>query len=103
MSDWTIARTDYVIDPEVNGQVKVTTLHWRTTLVDGEFSAGSYGATPDEGNRVYALPALEAVPESVVVGWAQAALGAEEVAAIEERLLAQIVEQKNPTSGGITY
>jgi hypothetical protein len=103
MSDWTISRTDYAIDPDANGQVKVTTLHWRTTLVDGPYTASSYGATGDDQNRVYALPALEAVPEHVVVGWAQAALGEEQVAAIEAGLEAQIVEQKTPTTGGVTY
>jgi hypothetical protein len=103
MSDWTISRTDYAIDPDANGQVKVTTLHWRTTLVDGPYTASSYGSTGSDEERVYALPALEAVPEAVVVGWAQAALGEEQVAAIEAGLEAQIAEQKTPTTGGITY
>jgi hypothetical protein len=103
MSDWTIARTDYDIDPQVVGQVKVTNLHWRATLEDQGFQSSSYGSTPDDQNRTYTLPALEAVPEAVVVGWAQAALGEEQVAAIEAGLEAQIEEQVNPTTGGVTY
>ena len=102
MSNWTIARCDYDIDPEQNGAAKVTQLHWRATLVEGEFAASSYGSTPDDQNRVYPIPALEAVPESVIVGWAQDALVAEEVARIEAALLADITEQKTPTSGGFS-
>jgi hypothetical protein len=103
MIEWTIAQTDYEIDPESHGQVKVNVLHWRATLEDQGFTASSYGATGDDQNRVYALPALEAVPESVVVGWAQAAMGEEAVADIEASLEAQIEEQVNPTTGGVTY
>jgi hypothetical protein len=102
-SVWSVSQTDYDIDPDSNGQVKVTNLHWRTMLEDGLYTATSYGSTPDDQNRVYTLAALQNVPESVVVGWVQAALGAEEVQRIEAALLASIAEQKNPTSGGITY
>ena len=84
-----------------SGQVKVTTLHWRATLEADGFTATSYGTTPDDQNRVYTKPALEAVPESVVIGWIKQALGDEEVARIEQALLDNIAEQKNPTSGTV--
>jgi hypothetical protein len=81
--------------------VKVTALHWRATLFADGFTASSYGTTPDDGNRVYTLPALENVPESVVIGWSQQALGAEGVARIEQALVDDIEQQKNPTSGSV--
>jgi hypothetical protein len=98
---WSAPAVDWV-DDEQPGQVKVTTLHWRARLeVDG-FSASSYGATPDDQNRVYTKAALEAVPESVVIGWIHQALGDEEVARIEQALLDDIAQQKTPTSGTVT-
>lgn len=99
---WSAPAVDWTDAEQGNGQVKVTTLHWRATLADAEFSASSYGTTPDDGNRVYTKPALENVPESVVIGWIQQALGDEEVARIEQRLLDDIEMQKNPTSGTVT-
>jgi hypothetical protein len=98
---WSAPAVDWV-DDEQPGQVKVTTLHWRATLEADGFTASSYGTTPDEGNRVYTKPALEAVPESVVIGWIHQALGDEEVARIEQALLDDIAQQKNPTSGTVT-
>ena len=98
---WSAPAVDWV-DDEQPGQVKVTTLLWRATLADAEFSASSYGTTPDDGNRVYTKPALEAVPESVVIGWIHQALGDEEVARIEQALVDDIAQQKNPTSGTVT-
>jgi hypothetical protein len=100
---WKVSRTEYDIDPDGKGQVKVTNMHWTASLVEGEFTASSYGSAGDDQNRVYPLAALEAVPESVVVGWVQAALGEEQVAQIEQGMVDNIAEQKTPTSGGITY
>ena len=99
MSDWTIERCNYDYDANPGGQVLVTYLHWTATLVDGANSASRYGATPDDQNRVYAEAALLNVPESVIVGWAQAALGVDAVAEIEAGLLADIAEQVTPTTG----
>ena len=98
---WSAPAVDWQ-DAEQQGQVKVSTLHWRATLEADGYTASSYGATPDDGDRVYTLPALEAVPESVVIGWIKQALGDEEVARIEQALLDDIVEQKTPTSGTVT-
>ena len=102
MSEWSAPAVDWNDVEESTGQVKVTTLHWRCTETDAEFTASSYGTTPDDQNRVYTKPALENVPESVVIGWIQQALGDEEVARIEQALLDDIEQQKNPTSGTVT-
>ena len=99
---WSAPAVDWTNEEQVGGQVKVTTLHYRAELTEDIYTATSYGTTPDDGNRVYTLPALEAVPESVVIGWIQQALGAEEVARIEQALADDIAEQKTPTSGSVT-
>ena len=102
MSEWSAPAVDWNDVEESQGQVKVTTLHWRCTEDAGEFTGSSYGTTPDDGSRVYTKPALESIPESVVIGWIQQALGDEEVARIEQALLDDIEQQKNPTSGTVT-
>ena len=103
MATWNAPAVDWQDVEDNPSQCKVTTLHWRATLVDGDFTASSYGTTPDDQNRVYTKPALENVPESVVIGWIQQALGDEEVARIEQALADNIAEQQNPTSGTVAY
>ena len=100
---WDIARCGYDVEPGPGNSVKVTYMEWKATLTEGEFTATLYGTTPDDQNRVYALPALKNVPEHVIVGWAQDALGPDEVANIEAKLAANVAEQTVPTSGGINY
>ena len=100
---WNANATDWVDDEGNSPNVKVTTLHWGCSLVDGEFTARSYGTTPDGQNRVYTKQALSNVPESVVIGWIKQALGDEEVARIEQALADNIAEQQNPTSGTVAY
>jgi hypothetical protein len=100
---WRAVATDWSDVEQTNGQVKVSTLHWRVSLTDGDLSSSSYGTTPPDQPRVYTLAALEAVPESVVVKWILDALGPEEVARIEKGLADDIVEQKTPTSGSVNY
>ena len=98
---WKVSRCEYDI-LETGGQTKVTNLHWNVTLDDGGLLASSYGSTGDDQNRTYALPALQNVPESVMVKWVHDAMGDEEVERVEQSLRDNIVEQKTPTSGGIT-
>ena len=98
---WKAPAVDWVDVEGDPSQLKVTTLHWIASLTDGDLSSSSYGTTPDDGSRVYAKKALENVPESVVIGWIQQALGAEEVANIEQRLADDILYQKTPTSGTV--
>lgn len=99
MSEWEVKRCLYSNEP--SNKVKVTELHWTATLVDGEFTASRYGSAGDQSNRVYTKAALSNVPEHVMVGWVQQALGPDEVDAIEAGLLADIEEQRNPTQGSI--
>ena len=75
----------------------VTTVHWTASKVSGEFSGGSYGSvgfTKKDG--VNLIPYAD-LTESVVIGWVEAALGAETLAAMEAAYDAQIAEQQTPS------
>lgn len=74
----------------------VSTVHWRATLVDGEYSASSYGsigfaADPDSDGFV---PLGDLSPE-IVVGWVR---GHESVADVESGLFGQVAKAKKPVS-----
>lgn len=74
----------------------VTVIHYGISVVDGEYSASSYGTvsvTPDPTAESF-IP-YDQLTEADVVGWVEAAI---DVPAIESALTANIAEQKNPTS-----
>ena len=71
----------------------VTTAHWNASIVDGDYSASAYGSqsfTRDADSPT--LVAFADLTEATVVGWLTLDEG------LEANLLAQIEEQKNPTS-----
>tara|TARA_R110001632_G_scaffold93606_1_gene199219 strand:- start:57 stop:338 length:282 start_codon:yes stop_codon:yes gene_type:complete len=71
----------------------VTTAHWNASIVDGDYSANAYGTqsfTRDADSPT--LVAFADLTEETVVGWLTLDEG------LEANLLAQIEEQKNPTS-----
>jgi hypothetical protein len=71
----------------------VTTAHWNASVVDGDYSARAYGSqsfTRDADSPT--LVAYADLTEATVVGWLTLDEG------LEANLLAQIEEQKNPTS-----
>ena len=71
----------------------VTTAHWNASVVDGDYSASSYGTqsfTRDSDSPE--LVPFADLTEATVVGWLTLDEG------LEANLLAQIEEQKNPTS-----
>ena len=72
----------------------VTVIHYGISVVDGEYSASSYGTvsvTPDPSDENF-VP-FEDLTEADVIGWVEAAL---DVAEIEANLSANIAEQKAP-------
>jgi len=100
--EWKTGYCEYDVVENTNN-VKVSALHWACSKQDAEFSGSSYGSvSAADQNRVYTLAALSNVPEHVMTGWVQQALGEEEVQRIEDAIDAQIVEAKTPTSGGLT-
>jgi hypothetical protein len=70
----------------------VITAHWNASITDGDFNASAYGSqsfTRDEESAEL-IPFAE-LTEEVVVGWL-------ELGSLEDNLLAQIEEQKTPTT-----
>ena len=75
----------------------VTTVHWTASKTEGDFSAGSYGTvdfTKEDG--VNLIPYAD-LTEATVIGWVEASLGAETLAAMEASYDAQIAEQQAPS------
>ena len=75
----------------------VTIAHWRATATDGDYSASAYGTagfTPDPESPDF-VP-FDDLTEADVLAWGYAELGAEQLAAIEDGLSANIEEQKAP-------
>jgi len=74
----------------------ITTIHWRCTGVDGDYSCASYGTfgcTPDPSDADFI--AYANVTEANCISWAQGAL---DKAAIEANIAVDIGNQKVPTS-----
>ena len=90
MTTWTIGTLERNV---ADGGVVVA--HWRATLVDGDFSASSYGTvgfTPDPSDSGFV--AYDSLTEADVVGWVQAEVDKD---ATEASLAAKIEADKNPT------
>ena len=74
----------------------VYTVHWTASLTDGDHTASSYGAegfnqkSPDDPDFI----PYEELTEEIVKGWVLDKIGAD----IEQRLVAEIDAQKNPSS-----
>ena len=92
---WAVVQMDAY--PELDGETDVVfTVHWTLTATDGTYTAGVYGSVgvtvdPDAPFTPYAD-----LTEAQVIGWAQSAMGAEQVAAYEANLTLQIENLINP-------
>ena len=75
----------------------VTTVHWTASDSDGDYTGSAYGtvglAAADSGS----FTAYADITKANAIAWAKAALGSDEVTAIETRIAAQITESKSPT------
>ena len=93
---WSINALDCY--PEVGGNTDVVfTVHWTMTGEEAGFSGSVYGTVgvtldPDAPFTAYAD-----LTEAQVIGWVQAAMGAEQVAACEANVAGQINEQVAPS------
>ena len=75
----------------------VTTAHWTASKTQGEFSAGSYGSVGfTKENGVNLIPYAD-LTQTTVIGWVEASLGADTLAAMEASYDAQIAEQQAPS------
>jgi len=75
----------------------ITTVHWTASDSDGDHTGSAYGsvglAAADSGS----FTAYASVTKDNAVAWAKAAIGSDEVTAIETGIAAQITESKSPT------
>ena len=75
----------------------ITTVHWIARDADGDHTGSAYGtvelAEADSGS----FTAYADITKDNAIAWAKAALGSDEVTAIETRIAAQITESKTPT------
>lgn len=102
---WSFPTLDVVyneVDP-VSGQPVqnvVSVVHWIYTAVDDTYTASTYSTVtlPPPGMPFVEFDDL--TPE-IVQGWVEAALGPDQLAAMDESLANQIEAQKNPTGGAL--
>ena len=83
--------------PEADGETDVVfTVHWTLVGEEAGFTGsvyGTVGVSLDEGSTFTPYADLT---EAQVVGWVQAALGDEQVAAYEANVAQQIADQVDP-------
>ena len=93
--NWHIAQLECY--PEYDGETDVVTVvHWTLTGVEGNYQGSVYGSqslTLDSGATFTPYADLT---EAQVIGWVQAAMGEEQVAAYEDNVEQQIADQMDP-------
>jgi hypothetical protein len=93
------------LDRKTDGNV-VYTAHWSASKTVDGFTAGSYGTVsfPEKEPTDPSFIPYENLTASTVEGWVRAALGAEQIAAMEAAYDASIAEQKAPkTASGLPW
>lgn len=92
---WAVVQMDAY--PQEDGETDVVfTVHWTLNGTDGTYAGsvyGSQGITPTEGATFTPYADLT---EEQVIGWVQAAMGAEVVASYEANVAQQIADQADP-------
>ncbi len=80
----------------------VTTVHWTAsdseTVGSDTYTGSSYGSVSLAAADSSSFTAYASISESDAVTWAKAAIGTDEVTAIETGIAAQITEAKTPTT-----
>ena len=80
----------------------VTSVHWSAsdseTVGEETYTGSSYGSVSLAEADSSSFTAYADIKESDAIAWAKAAIGADEVTAIETGVAAQITEAKTPTT-----
>ena len=76
----------------------VTNVHWTASDKDGDHTGSSYGSIGLADADSKSFTAYKDIKETDAIAWAKAAIGSDEVTAIETRIAAQITESKTPTA-----
>lgn len=93
--NWIIEQMNAYPEKEGHNNV-VTTVHWRANAVDGNYNTTSYGSVGITLNSDSDFTPYANLTQTQVVTWVKNALGAEQVAEIEQSLAGQINQLKNP-------
>ena len=92
---WAVVQMDCY--PELDGDTDVVfTVHWTLTGVNGDYSGSVYGSQAVALDPTAPFTPYDDLTEAQVIGWVQAAMGAEQVAAYEANVAGQIANQINP-------
>ena len=75
----------------------ITTVHWTASDSDGDHTGSSYGSVGLAEADSSSFTAYGSVTKDNAIAWAKAAIGSDEVTAIETSIAAQITESKTPT------
>ena len=82
----------------------VTNVLWTASDSDGEHSGSSYGSVELAAADSGSFTAYKDITKDNAIAWVKAALGSDEVTAIETSIAAQITESKTPTvSSGVPW
>lgn len=76
----------------------ITTVHWTASDADGDHTGSAYGSVGLSEADSGSFTAYASVTKDNAIAWAKAAIGTDEVTAIETRIAAQITESKTPTT-----
>ena len=92
---WAVQQMDCY--PEEDGETDVVfTVHWTLTGTEAGFSGSVYGTQGVSLDPAAPFTPYADLTESQVVGWVQAAMGEEQVAAYEANVAQQINDQVVP-------
>ena len=87
------------VHPQEEGQTDVVyNVHWIVTGVDGDYSATNIGTQVVTLDPESTFIPFKDLTNEIVVEWTKVAMGAEQVAQIEDSIAGQIAEKENPTS-----
>ena len=92
---WAVIQMDCY--PELDGDTDVVfTVHWTLPGTDGDYTGSVYGSQAVALDPTAPFTPYDDLTEAQVIGWVQAAMGAEQVAAYEANVATQIANQINP-------
>mgnify|MGYP003109080877 FL=1 len=75
----------------------ITTVHWTASDTDGDHTGSAYGSVGLAAADASSFTTYASVTKDNAIAWAKAAIGTDEVTAIETGIAAQITESKTPT------
>lgn len=97
---WSFPTLDVVYN-EDNLQNVAQTVHWVYTATEGNYTASTYSTVSLPPPAPEDFIPYDELTEAIVQGWVEGALGAEQVAAMNDALAANIANQQNPTGGAL--